>query len=407
MANSTFIAGGRRRRLVRRKHGGTWHVRFQVNGKDVLRSLGTTLEHVARDKAKQIIEAELNGDMQTSRKLKVKSDYSTLQQVVAIFLEKFGTDARRRKTAMGCINALARIVKTALSRSLEDARTSVLTGELIRKYETEKEKLILRDQYGFIQESETRVRASILSEVGNARSIFALGRMNWYDKLMLPDLASFRHQSVKRPEHGRPQRLDEGVMEAIDAAAPELARTNPRCYIAHLLFKFCGMRNSEIRAARRTWIRWDPDRKIHKLGIIYRPDEGFKPKQKTEREIPIAPAVMQEIEKYWTPSPDGNFIVPATHKSERYDIVDREHNAWVGQWIKGRTKVSYELRRYAGWLIYKKTKDITVVQKFLGHSRLDTTMEWYFYNLDETPALDLSDFAPGPSGDNVIWFDKK
>jgi len=62
MANTTFLAGGRRRKLFRRKTSGPWHVRFEHRGRPFQYSLRTTLDYVAKEKAKQIIEARINGE---------------------------------------------------------------------------------------------------------------------------------------------------------------------------------------------------------------------------------------------------------------------------------------------------------------------------------------------------------
>jgi len=389
----SFYAAGRRRKLFRRKHGGPWHIRFLCGNRDVVRSLDTTIEAVAKDKAKRIIEAELEGDTQTSRSLKARTDYSTLRQIADIYVEKFGVDPRRRRTARGNVGALEKIVRVANGISLEEARTSILTGELVRTFEAEEEKRIERDGNGFIdQGSELRIRTSIQSWLKQARSIFRKATMNWFDDLALPDLDSFRQQGVKAPERPRPRRLEPAIIAAINRAAPALAKSNPSLYIAHLLFKFLGMRNSEQKAARMAWIERDP-RGFAKLAVIYRPEEGFKPKAKTERRIAIAPIVLAELEKYWTPSPDGDYIVPAPHKTERADIIDDQHSAWAGQWIQNRSKVSYELRRYAGSLVYQKTGRIEHARQFLGHADVKTTLEWYWDLLEDTPALEPSDFG--------------
>jgi len=403
------MAGGRRRKLIRRKPSGPFHVRFQHRGKDILRSLGTTVEGVAKEKARMIIEATINEDAHTSRALKVRSDYSTLRDIANIYIEKFGTDARRRRTAGNNVGALEKIVRVSSGLTLENARSSILTGELVRKFETAEQRRILRDKRGYVdQQSELRVRTSISSWLKQARSIFKKTHMNWFDELVLPELTSFREQGVTLPDRPRPRPLDEGVIDSINAAAPMLARENPRCYIAHLLFSRLGMRNVEQKAARWSWIVRDLIHGGGKLGVIYRPEEGFKPKKKTERWIPVAPSVLSKIDEYWSKSSDGDFLVPAKHKTERANIIDDQHSAWCGQWIKDRSKVSYELRRYAGSLVYGKTGKIEHVQQFLGHADLKTTMEWYWYLLEETPALDMSDFAaPMVPASKVVSFPRQ
>lgn len=379
------------RRLMRRKPGGPYHVRIQVQGKDMLRSLGTTLEAAAKERAKQLIEALLGDDLATSRRLKIKSDYATVRQVCEVYVAKFGTDRRRSRTARGNVGCLEKMLRLAGAGTL-DARVTVLTGELVRRYEAEDEARIARDGRGHVvQESETRIRTTIGSTVRQARSIFKTSHMNWFEHLALPDLKTFREQGVTAPNRPRPRPLEAGVIEAMNAAAPTLRLSDPACYQAHLLFSRLGMRNTEQLYARRSWIIRDASGNA-KLGVIYRPEEGFQPKQKTERWIPIGPQTLAEIEALAEPGADG-FLVRAPHATAREQIIYKRHSAWVGQWIKGRSKVSYELRRYAGSLVYQKTGRIEYVQQFLGHADLKTTMEWYWYLLEAPPALDADDFA--------------
>lgn len=390
-----FTAQGRKRRLIRLAPNGPFHIRYQHQGKRLLRSLGTTLVEVAISKAKKLIDNSYNGDLAKVRQSKVRSDYPTLRVIADRYLEKYGTDARRRKTARGNIGALEKIVRLTTGHELEVARVNILDAQLVRKFQAEEEKRILRDGAGNMnQASELRVRTSIGSVLRQARSIFKLGTMSWFDDLNLPDLGSFRRQGVTSPDRPKPQPLDDFVINQLIAAAPALAIADPPVYAAHLLFRFLGMRNGEIRMARRNWIVRTADGG-GKLGVIYRPEEGFKPKKKTERWIPIAPAVLNEILRFAEPAADG-FLVPAAHKTERQTIVDKRHSAWAGQWIKDRSKTSYELRRYAGSLVYKKTGRIEYVQQFLGHADLQTTMSWYWYLLGEVPALEPADFAPAP-----------
>ena len=393
MADQTFMAGGRRRKLSRIKNGGPYYIRFEHGGKTFLRSLGTRIESVAKDKARQIVESIVDERPEVAQQLKRRNDYATLRELCEVYVSQYGQDARTSRTARGNVGALEKIVRLGTGLSLDNARANVLTGELVRNFEKAEEKRIERDAKGFLkQESDLRVRTSIGSWLRQARSIFKRSHMNWFEKFMLPNLDSFRGQGVRAPERPRPQPLDEGVIDAINAAAPALAESSPACYIAHLLFSRLGLRNCEIRAARKSWIVEDA-RRGKRLGVIYRPEHEFKPKKKTERWVPIAQSVADELEKHWKLSPDGDFLVPAHHKTERAHIVDREHAAWCGQWIKDRSKVSYELRRYAGSLVYRKTGRLEHVQQFLGHAQLSTTMDWYFYLLGDLPALDMSDFA--------------
>ena len=387
-----FFAGGRKRKLFRLKPGGTLHVRFQVRGKDIVRSTGTTSEAAAKERGKQIVEAEIGGDFYKSQALKVRSDARPLREICDRYLEKFGSN----KTSRGNVAALGKLVFLGCGRSLENATTAALTAKLVRDFEAAQEKRITRDRSGaFDRASEQQVRNSIWSTVRQSRSIFSRKYLHWFEDLALPRLDEFRAQGVLAPRRrGDPRPLDEAAIAAMFADSKRLAIDDPSCYVAFILFALLGMRNSEIRHARKGWLRRNGTGWV--LDIIDRPEENFFCKG-YERHVPVGPEIVNLLEQYYKQSPDGDFLLPAAHKTERTDIVDRRHAQWAGQFIKGYIKTSYELRRYAGSLILKKTGSIVAAKKFLGHSSVSTTERYYAYMLGDLPALSFADFANGHS----------
>jgi integrase len=164
--------------------------------------------------------------------------------------------------------------------------------------------------------------------------------MKFYDGMKFPDFAGFRGESVEGPQRSLPRPLDMKALQAMEAAAPMLAKTDPGAYVAHLLFSRVGLRNIEIVNARVHWISEGT------IGIVNRPEEDFFPKG-SEGWVPIAPDVLKEILRFQPLCTDG-YLVPGANRTERHDAVYRRHSKWVSQWIRDRTKTSYELRRYAG-----------------------------------------------------------
>jgi integrase len=387
----TVMAGGRKRKLFRPKPGSCFYVRFNVRGKDCERSTGTTIEAAAKDRAKQIVESEINGDADKARELKMRSDACTLRAVCDRYLDRFG----RSETARNNVRSLKKIVRLGCGLSLEDARATVLTAKLIRIFEATEEGRIPRDRSGaYDRAAELRVRTSITSVVRQARSIFAPKFLHWYEHMTLPSLAEFRAQGVRPGKRrGDPRPLDETAIAALFENSKRLAVEDAAAYVAFILFSLMGMRNAEIRAARRSWLR-RTDNGGAMLDIIDRPEDNFFCKG-YERHLPVGAEIVNLLDQYYKHSPDGDFLVPAGTKTEREIIVDHRHGAWAGQWIKGYTKVSYELRRYAGSLVLKKTGSIVAAKKFLGHASVSTTEKWYAYMLGELPALSFTDFANG------------
>lgn len=392
MASSlTFMAGGRKRKLYRPINGGTFHVRFQVRGRDIARSTGTIVLAAAKERGRQIVEAELSGNTQKSRELKMHSDACTLRDICDHYLEKFGSN----RTGRNNVGALEKLVRLGAKLSLENARATVLTAKLVRDFEAAEETRIERDRGGALDRaSELRVRTSIGSTMRQARSIFSRKFLHWYEDMKLPNLDEFKAQGVLAPRRrGDPRPLDEAAIAGMFAASKQLAVDDPSCYVAFILFALMGMRNTEICKARKGWLR-RIDNGGWMLDIIDRPEENFFCKG-YERHLPVGREIVDLLNQYYRHSPDGAFLVPAAHKTDRDNIVMDRHRIWAAQWIKGYTKVSYELRRYAGSLVLKKTGSIMAAKKFLGHANAATTEKWYAYMLGDLPALSFADFANG------------
>jgi integrase len=343
----------------------------------VHRSLRTTAVGTAKVRAKMIIEPILNGQWETAERLKSRSGYSTIGRIV----ERYQANAEDRPiTVRNNISALRLLIRTLYPGDPDTQSSSVLTGDLIRKFER------IRMTAVKSEPERRRTRASIRSYVVQARSIVAPRKMRFYDDLALPDLSSFREEKVEMPKRSKPRALDTGVIAAINAAAPKLALTDPAVYVAFLMFSRLGLRNVEIRNARWRWIE------NGRIGIIERPEENFYPKG-SEGWVPIAPDVLKELMRFRSLSTD-DYIVPGATATERQIAVDRRHSKWVGQWIKDRSKTSYELRRYAGSLIYNATRDILKVRDFLRHASVETTQQWYAYLLEDVPSIGMNDFIP-------------
>ena len=123
-----------------------------------------------------------------------------------------------------------------------------------------------------------------------------------------------------------PRPLDMKALEAMEAAASELAKSDPAVYVAHLFFSRLGLRNIEIVNARLHWID------NRRIGIVDRPEEDFFPKG-CEGWAPIAADVLEEILRFQPHCVDG-YLVPGANRTERHHAVYRRHSNWVSHWIK-------------------------------------------------------------------------
>jgi integrase len=366
-----------------RRPGGPYYIRFEPpsnSGKrvrTVYRSLRTSVVAAAKARAKLIIEPILNGQWEVAEKLKSKSGYATIGDII----ERYQSQAEDRPaTVRNNSSALRLVVRTVHGGDPDAHSASVLAGDLIRQFER------VRMVGATTEPARRRARASIRSYVVQARSLVAPRKMRFYEDINLPDLDGFRKERVEMPKRSKPRALDKGVIAAINAAAPALALSDPAVYVAFLMFSRLGLRNVEIRNARWSWIE------NGRIGIVERSEENFYPKG-SEGWVPIAPDVLKELMRFRELS-YNDYIVPGVTATERKDAVDRRHSAWVGHWIKDRSKTSYELRRYAGSLVYNATRDILKVRDFLRHASVETTQQWYAYLLEDVPSIGMNDFIP-------------
>lgn len=391
--NHTFTVGRRKHRLWQR--GRTLYVRFMHKGTPVCLSLGPLDVPAAKLKAAQIIQAKYDGAEEKISRTKQRSPFPWLAAIAERYVQTYGVDQRRRRTARGNVGCLEKIVRVGAGLELTEARASILTAALVRLFETAELKRVERDGRGnMLPASEVRVRTSLASVVRQARSIFSPRCANYFDDFTMPDLTGFRNQPVTAAARPFPLPLDHGVWNAIEADVARLRSEDPPVYATFLLFSQCGLRNGEIKAARRSWIRRKPNGS-GEIDIRERPEEGFKPKTKTSGAVPIARPVLEELWRISEADPEG-YLVPARTATERAAIVDKRHSAWIGRFIKGRTKTSYELRRHAGSMYYEQTKSLRAVQKFLRHADLQTTMRWYLYLTETLEPLSAPNFLQPP-----------
>jgi integrase len=352
----------------------------------VFRSTGTKEIPAAKRIAAQIIESFWTDAGRGAERLKLRNDHATVGELI----ERYQENAPQRpSTIRSNVRSLRMIVKTVHSGDPDTKPTSILTANLIREFEKRQLERLEKRTAGVSRLSAIqRVRTSTASYVRQARSIVALRKMKFYEGLKLPDLSGFHGESVETPKRSLPRPLDMKALAAMEAAAPALARSDPGVYVAHLLFSRLGLRNIEIVNARAHWIS------DGSIGIVNRPEEDFFPKG-CEGWVPMAPDVLKEILRFQPLCVDG-YLVPGANQTERHDAVYRRHSKWVAQWIKDRTKTSYELRRYAGSRLLDMGATIFEVRDFLRHRDVQTTQMWYAYRLQnrQLRTIGMGDLLP-------------
>jgi integrase len=368
-----------------------WHVRFippAIDGvrRVVFRSTGTKEIGAAKRIAADIIKSFWIDSGRSAVRLKLRDDNATIGELIAKYKQRA---AQRPGTIRSNARSLRMVIKMVHGGDPDSKSSSVLTANLIREFEKRQlERAEKRATPASRASVVQKVRISTASYVRQARAIVALRKMKFYEGLKLPDLTGFRGESVEAPHRSLPRPLDMKALAAMEAAAPALARDDPGAYVAHLLFSRLGLRNIEIVNARTYWVN------DGSIGIINRPEEDFFPKG-CEGWVPIAPDVLNEVLRFQRLCTD-RYLVPGANQTERHHAVYRRHSKWVSQWIKDRTKTSYELRRYAGSRLLDMGATIFEVRDFLRHRDVQTTQMWYAYRLQnrQLRTIGMGDLLP-------------
>jgi integrase len=88
-----------------------------------------------------------------------------------------------------------------------------------------------------------------------------------------------------------------------------------------------------------------------------------------------------------------DFLFPSSHKPGEH-LTTRHYGRIVKSWVESigldpRDYGSHSMRRTKPTLIYRRTKNIRAVQLLLGHTKLDSTVQYLGIELDD--ALEISE----------------
>jgi hypothetical protein len=364
------------------RHG--WYFKFtpprhaESSLSRVYRATGTDNLAAAKRVAAQAIESFWLDQGKAAEALKLRSDLATIGELIERYKERAN---QRPVTVRSNVSSLRLVIRTVHGGNPDDRLTNALSPSLIQTFEKKR-------MEGAAAIDFQSIRTSTASYVRQARSLVAPKKMKFYEGMKLPPLEQFRIESVEAPSRPMPRPPDMNALAAMEAAVPQLAREDPAAYLAHLMFAHWGLRNIEIVNARAHWIV------AGRLGIIERPEENFYPKG-CEGWIEVAADVVTEILRYQHLCADG-FLIPGRTMTERRDAVYRRHSKWVSTWLRGRSKTSYELRRYAGSRLLDKGASMLEVRDFFRHRDITTTQQWYAYRLSNRslPTIGLSELVP-------------
>ncbi|XHR29871.1 MAG: hypothetical protein ACFUZC_04820 [Chthoniobacteraceae bacterium] len=360
-----------------------YYVRFEHRGKQYLRSTGSPVLAAAKVNAKRIRDSIVIGDGKDAERLKLKSDYATIQDILDRYKARAGVVLELMpKTVRGNMLALKAICRKVMGEevNLAHVKASELTAKLLETY-----KLKCREASAGDYCQAERSKRSANSTITQARSLFTKGAMPLYEGLKLPDLKEFKEVAKFSLQQGTPYLpIPAPVIEAMEKEAHGALREKaPAQYLGYLMAIRLGMRDCEMVEARWEWLEEWPTGT--QMAIIVRP--YFAPKG-SEGRVPVSDDVLSEIKALGGPLEGGKgYILPAANQTERSESIYRGLSAWVRGYLPDRVKSVHELRKHAGSIVATQTKSLVHAQRFLRHRSVVTTERHYATLLDQLAPL--------------------
>jgi len=357
-------------KLFKQRPNANWSVRFQgVNGKRVVRSLGTVDEKIANKRAEQLIKEVHKGNTHILDQTRCRNTYSMIADIIELYLR----DPLRKAgdgTAKTNANSLIIMLKELGCKDPTKVRSNKLSSAMVRSFFTSRMDGVSRGT-----EKWARLARTANSHYRKAKSIFSKRQFanQVYQDLMLPDLSGF--MSVPVLEEGLKYEysyIGDDVFSLLNNASSKLKETDPALYVVFLVCSTTGMRRNEVRHARWDWITHSRFRE--RVIRVPQSDMGFVSKSRRSREIPLPEIIFKELQKFQGQEP--GYLIPSKNKTDRMRKVWDRLSAWFKDLGVNVEKPAHELRKIYGSQITAE-HDIYIAQKLLGHSSVAVTEKYY------------------------------
>lgn len=299
-------------------------------------SLKTNNLEIASELARTKWDSIQKNDLETLRKTRVKSNYSTIGEIISTYMDLVMVHNRPLPyTARINAAALRRILRRVFEKdTVDDIRSNELKGKVIIDF---LRLMINNDAQKKDRNSQRRTAAST---VAKARSVFSKAKMKEYRMagLKLPNIDDFMEIHVERPEVQWAPPAENDIKTLIQASE-ELKRTPLRA--VWIMAYGSALRAKEMYFARWTWIEERDG--CHWFKIIKRPEENFEPKG-VSGWSPIPENLYKELmsmRRLGDP-----FILAGENITARHDLVEREFPNWVRSILPGwdRGHMAHEMR---------------------------------------------------------------
>jgi hypothetical protein len=342
-------------------------LRLKGQGKDDL----ALLKERARLKLGELLQARLDPPAVKVPKATARG-MALLGQLEDAYREGIGREKLLRpRTVLDAVSRLYLLVKEGLGERKMEARglpATVLTASLVEQFQ--QRRLVGCENPG-------RTRRTIDQTVTVARSMFTHQALTVYRKagLVLPDLTGFMGVApLGNWNSAAYVPIPPLTIKAMAEAARVWRGEDPSAYLAFLLMFRCGMRNSEVFYARRSWVERIGG--AYYMAVIKR--AGWPgPKNRRDRRIPLPEDVRLEIEAL-----AGEDWLLHGHPTDRLRACNERVCDFVRKYLPsyresddGRVKAAYELRKHYGAVV-ASTQGLDRAAEYLG-DRMATVEKHY------------------------------
>jgi len=296
------------------------------------------------------------------------------------WLQRPGPEIWKGKTWLAYRAALLRMARVVSSAKPEGARLAeVLTRATVQRLQCVAQGVATPEQLNL--KARLDCNGGPNAVLRNAKGLFSVAAcQHLFGHLALPDLREFRElPSLPSPVTGFvPWEPD--VWAEFVKRSEALREKNPTLWAINAWLRRTGVRDDELLRARRSWIEVRGDQPA--LVIKDRGAADSILKQGKGRRIGICPELWAMVKDL---PPDAFLVADGLPKTVRYDLIYRDHCAFVAQFIPDRQKRNHELRMMAGSLVYV-SHGLEAAADFLGDG-LETTRNYYATPLSASAPL--------------------
>lgn len=389
-------------------------------GKAFYQSTGFATKGLALDAARKLWKAAIEQRFEALKETKMHKDApaATIGELLKAHegsLHSFNLTVEA-ETARGYRNALRRLLVWARHADLvkeecerlhlspadreriDRESSAVLTEELVEGFFRNYLAPAGKDR----QERDRRLQGAIAT-FRLARMMFEPDAMKCYRGLALPAaeaLSKFLKASTPQAPKLQTQEITTTMMREMAAAALKLKRDRASLYLVHLLFRHAGLRNDEIEHAQVGWIeRLAEPKTVHLADGSKREVVAFinvvqnaswSPKA-SEGRVPLSADVLAELEPWLQRRAAAELLVPASTKTDRWELINIGHNDFVRPWLGGFRKRSYELRRWAATMVATLHQSGEMAEHFLRHAPTTTAGRHYLTQRPTPAPITLAD----------------